>query len=840
MSDSASADLAKLHVLIENLPTLCNSLPASVPEATNIDLIHHVTTTVTGENPWHTFNRRFDILFSEDCRDDQGRLHHLKQVEEVIYLLSPQGFTTTAHVPKAAAPTTGPEMIALPAAEGKKKQIQKPGKESVNDDADKDYVPWKPRDVSESPICPYIIDEDGHKILDESDNALPGHTKKQAHDWKLTMTDSDSDASDALVTTAVTSKKVSKSRAKGGPKKKRSKKTRTALTKHSKMTASAEMINDIDVSSEDESDGQGALRAVEEAEEELRGGGPGLFHGLMGALILTMRDHSHILEICQHIVDKPMLTSGKHPLLTLISTMAPLLQIPGKDQLLEPGQCFQHERAFCGTLLPGSLKTTFLGQLVKLQVRWELPSDTAVWKMVGKIFIELRHNLVKELTALKSKISYSTDNWTMKQMVFTFAGTTASFINDEWELSTGKFLQERYDIQFHKGNAQIRCMAHVVNLVVQAMLASLDEARDPEEEDYFVPNKHLPFHYDLNNDTDLQELEQEQDSDNIENNDLELDKEAEKLLNEFHRLSPVKKLHETEENSFISSATEAVPYDFQAGLRKLLCTLMVIHNVATRWNYTHAMIQRALMLHEAIEKWVFKRKELHDELYLSSQECTFLKQLADILEVFTKVTFYMSCLNTPTLPWAIPMYHHMETALQSATSDDNVSRKLQQACAVGLWKLHHYFNMARHNHFNTLATICHPVLRLEWFRNLDDNGYTQAKIIFEHFIAHYELATPGVVPTASHMPPPSASPDEDSFLSSLINLCPDGKSHPMSTVPIQSEFKRYAILAQGAKNPNALSMPLIWWKWSSLAAATMTQSMCAKLWIQQGLFDFNK
>ncbi|KIK40281.1 hypothetical protein CY34DRAFT_67482, partial [Suillus luteus UH-Slu-Lm8-n1] len=59
---------------------------------------------------------------------------------------------------------------------------------------------------------------------------------------------------------------------------------------------------------------------------------------------------------------------------------------------------------------------------------------------------------------------------------------------------------------------------------------------------------------------------------------------------------------------------------------------MVIHDVATRWNYTHAMIRRALMLCEAIEKWVFKRKELCDELYVSSQEWAFLKQLADILK----------------------------------------------------------------------------------------------------------------------------------------------------------------------------------------------------------------
>ena len=38
------------------------------------------------------------------------------------------------------------------------------------------------------------------------------------------------------------------------------------------------------------------------------------------------------------------------------------------------------------------------------------------------------------LQNVKSKISYSTDNWTTKQMVFTFAGTIANFINDDWEI----------------------------------------------------------------------------------------------------------------------------------------------------------------------------------------------------------------------------------------------------------------------------------------------------------------------------------------------------------------------------------------------------------------------
>ncbi|KAG1872176.1 hypothetical protein F4604DRAFT_1925773 [Suillus subluteus] len=296
MSDSMSTNLAKLCVLIENLPNLCNSLPASVPEAMDSDLIHRITTTVTGENPWHTFNYHFNILFSEDCWDDQGHLCHLKRgplgmdavctylnslnldnpcfmhdlmvkkitciVEEVIYLLSPpHGFTMTAHVADfedlpESAPKTRPESIALLPAKGKKKQVQKP---NMNDDMDQDYVARKPRDVLESPIHPYIVDEDGNEILNELDDELPGRTKKWAHASKLTTTDSDSDASNtAITTTAVVSKKTSKNQAKGGPKKKKSKKTHTTSTKQPKMTTSAKTIN-IDVSSENESDGQGAL-----------------------------------------------------------------------------------------------------------------------------------------------------------------------------------------------------------------------------------------------------------------------------------------------------------------------------------------------------------------------------------------------------------------------------------------------------------------------------------------------------------------------------------------------------------------------------------------------------
>jgi hypothetical protein len=65
--------------LITNITTLSECLPASVPLASAEDKIYEVMTGEEGENTWHTFNRRFDAIFGQDCRDEQGRLHYLRR-----------------------------------------------------------------------------------------------------------------------------------------------------------------------------------------------------------------------------------------------------------------------------------------------------------------------------------------------------------------------------------------------------------------------------------------------------------------------------------------------------------------------------------------------------------------------------------------------------------------------------------------------------------------------------------------------------------------------------------------------------------------------------------------
>ena len=87
--------------------------------------------------------------------------------------------------------------------------------------------------------------------------------------------------------------------------------------------------------------------------------------------------------------------------------------------------------------------------------------------------------------------------------------------------TVGLILMDKYHLGFHEDNARVCCLAHVVNLVVQKILLTLGEAEDPDQDDYYVPNKHLPFHYDIDDDNDLREMEQKEDVEDDEDDEVE-------------------------------------------------------------------------------------------------------------------------------------------------------------------------------------------------------------------------------------------------------------------------------------------------------------------------------
>ncbi|KZV59372.1 hypothetical protein PENSPDRAFT_549342, partial [Peniophora sp. CONT] len=73
-------------------------------------------------------------------------------------------------------------------------------------------------------------------------------------------------------------------------------------------------------------------------------------------------------------------------------------------------------------------------------------------------------------------------------------------------------LMRRYGIVFNPENAQIHCLAHVVNLVVQKIMNVAGEVMDdPDIRDYYdLFFKHLNFHFNVDDDEDLQAWEEEE------------------------------------------------------------------------------------------------------------------------------------------------------------------------------------------------------------------------------------------------------------------------------------------------------------------------------------------
>ena len=93
-------------------------------------------------------------------------------------------------------------------------------------------------------------------------------------------------------------------------------------------------------------------------------------------------------------------------------------------------------------------------------------------------------------------------------------------MNDVIVSTVSRHLLNKYRIP-ESPNQQIRCLCHVINLVVQSILANLGEAEDPKDNDHFLLNKAQPFHLDIDNDPDQVALDREEFNDDIVEGDIE-------------------------------------------------------------------------------------------------------------------------------------------------------------------------------------------------------------------------------------------------------------------------------------------------------------------------------
>ncbi|EPS96490.1 hypothetical protein FOMPIDRAFT_48168 [Fomitopsis schrenkii] len=361
---------------------------------------------------------------------------------------------------------------------------------------------------------------------------------------------------------------------------------------------------------------------------------------------------------------------------------------------------------------------------------------------------------------------------------------------------------ERYGIHFSPENGQIRCLAHVVNLVVQQILSALINADDPTVNDWYLLHKFLPFHYDVEGDEELRALEDDEMAETDEKlTELCQDEEKDEALNLDEISNPVQKLRvivrkivssPQRRSSFRKHARRHYKGKPSPSGGKELSTLMPVRDVPLTllpddWELLQ---QTASLLGVRILS-----KLSHINSRLRAQQ-------------FTHVTHIMSKSSMPTLPWVLPMYEHMKSALTNAIKAPSTHSKIAYAAHAGLKKLDEYYVKADACQYNKIATICHPTLRAKWFNKLGEDARIRAEALFKHVFREYELKIPKAADTPVHVTPKGAS---DSFLDMLAEVpeAVDSTAAAGANVEQVSEVDRWFRMEGGKGDPYH---PLLWWK----------------------------
>jgi hypothetical protein len=302
-----------------------------------------------------------------------------------------------------------------------------------------------------------------------------------------------------------------------------------------------------------------------------------------------------------------------------------------------------------------------------------VPSADTIKRDIMKCHREEADRIGDRLCNAGSKISVTLDCWTSPNTK-AFLGITAHYIDDNWilqsllldfvplpDLHTGENLCEAFvatcdrfgilpkllgvttdnaanidkllvclervchdrDITFKKKEQHVRCMAHVTNLAVQALLRELRaEAVSVESS-------------------------------------LDTATQAEQLpcITKIRR-SVVKTRSTPQRRNEFKSLCDA-----SGTPRKEL-----ILDVRTRWNSTHAMIERACELRVPLSNLAKISPDLSE---LSNEEWELLHVVAQVLGVFKEVTQPLCADSYPTLNEAVQAYNHLLDDLEGFLGQRN-------------------------------------------------------------------------------------------------------------------------------------------------------------------------
>jgi hypothetical protein len=147
------------------------------------------------------------------------------------------------------------------------------------------------------------------------------------------------------------------------------------------------------------------------------------------------------------------------------------------------------------------------------------------------------------------------------------------------------------------------------------------------------------------------------------------------------------------------------------------------YDVDTRWNSTLRMIQDALNYRAILNDFIADHLELTD-LTLSKNDWSQLEVIRDLLLPFGEYTEFVS-REQPTLQMSARMYIELEGLLTKASKKRDeyhyLDRDLVHAVEAGLQLFKEYLGFMKDNDIYFLATILDPRIKTKWIEDhIDD------------------------------------------------------------------------------------------------------------------------
>ena len=259
-----------------------------------------------------------------------------------------------------------------------------------------------------------------------------------------------------------------------------------------------------------------------------------------------------------------------------------------------------------------------------------------------------------------------------------------------------------YDVDSHR----LRCLGHIINLVVKALLFESSISADTSP-----PNV-------LSGSGD-------------------------------GYTGALRKLHNVVHHIRITPQRRHIYYSEQAASLESCSDFMVVADNATRWNSTYTMVKSALLLQERIDGYIrLVGSELEDD-QLSNEDWTDLAELNKILVPFEKITLAAQGNNqgqgsiVSVLLSMDMLLTRLETIKEQSVA---VSSTFQLSVDAAWAKLNKYYSLTERSPIYVVATILHPCMKMKYFQRhwQDRQDWIDAarSQMNDYFLQYYENSTP--------------------------------------------------------------------------------------------------